>query len=115
MIDHRAVYWFDLSLIWPLRLDRQGVDIGLEQVCKGLMNHPMTLNSATPRKRRRHNPDREMPLPIPRTGVAGMQVALILDQQVDGRKRSRESCLDPVDTLATHGSTSLNGLTVTWA
>jgi hypothetical protein len=40
-------------------------------------------------------------------------VTLVLDQQVDGRKRGLESRLDLLDTLAAHGSTSLNGLTVT--
>ena len=115
MIDHRAVYWFDLSLIRPLRLDRQGVDFSLEQVRKGLMHHPMTLYPAAPRKRGRDNPDLEMSFTVPRTSMPGMQVALVLDQQIDRGERVCEGRLDPVDAIAVHGSTNLNGLTVTVA
>ena len=79
------------------------------------MNHSMALDPAPSREGGRHDPDLEMPFPIPRTSVAGMQLALILHQQVAGRKRGREGRVDPVDTLGAHGSTSLKGFTVTLA
>lgn len=113
MIDHRGRYWFDLSLICAVRFDREGVDVGLKHLRKGLVNHSMALDSATRRKGGRNYLNLEMSFAIPCTGVAGMKVALVLDQQTGRRKSGREKLAYSLSTLAVHGSTSLKGLTVT--
>jgi hypothetical protein len=115
MIDHRARYWFDLSLIRAVRLDRERVDVSLKHLRKDLVHHSMALYPATARKGRCNDLNFKMSLAIPRACVTGMQVALVLDQQVCGGKRNLESLVDSLSTLVAHGKTSLNGLTVTLA
>jgi hypothetical protein len=115
MIDHRDRYWFDLSLIRPVRFDRESVDIGLKHLRESLVDHSMAFDSTTCRKCGRNYLNLEMPLAVPCPGVPGMQVTLVLDQQSCGGESSGQNPVNSLGTLAAHGSTSLKGLTVTAA
>ena len=55
----------------------------------------------------------EVPTPIARSGMSGMQVALILDEEVGRLEGLVQKRFDLGDTIITHGSTLLNGFTVT--
>jgi hypothetical protein len=55
----------------------------------------------------------KVPTPIACSGVPGVQVALILDEEVCRLEGLIQECLDLGDTIITHGSTLLNGFTVT--
>ena len=89
------------------------MDIGLQHFRQGIMNHAMPLDPAFARKCGRSNLNFEMAFPVLRTGVAGMQVALVLHQQVTRVECRAQKLVDPRASLLSHGRTSLNGLTVT--
>jgi hypothetical protein len=55
----------------------------------------------------------EMSTTISGTCMTGMQVALVFDEQVVGRKYFGQQRFNFGATLGTHGNTGLNGLTVT--
>jgi len=92
----------------------QGVNISLHHVLQRLEHHAMAPNSALSRKGIGNDPDLEVSFSIPRTCVACMQVTLILDQNLSGRKRILEKALYATFAVSCHGNTSLNGLTTTW-
>ena len=89
----------------------QSVDFGRHQVAERVVHEPMSLNLRLAGKCVRHDTDVKVPLAFLRTGVAGMQVALVLDQQVVGRKCCREAFSDALPAVGHQGSTYLNGLT----
>jgi len=62
----------------------QGVNICLHQVVQHLEYHAMALNSAHALESFGDDLDLEVALPIPRTGMACVQVALVLDQDIRG-------------------------------
>lgn len=89
------------------------MNIGLHHVMERLEYHAVTLDSTLAGKGVRNYPDLEMPLAVPGTRVALVQVALILNQDIHRRKCPLENALNAFCSVGRHGNTGLNGFTVT--
>ena len=90
------------------------MNIRLHYVAEGRIYHTVALDSALAGKGIRHDPDLEVALTIAGTGVACVQVTLVLDQDVRRRKGRLQQFPDSLLAFRRHGNTSLNGLTTTW-
>ncbi len=94
-------------------MNLQCMNVSVHQVAKGGINHAMALNPATVQKRVGDNSDVKMPTPVLRPGVPGMQMSLIFDKQVRWFECAVQERLNLFYPFTFHGSTQLNGLTVT--
>ena len=89
------------------------MDIALQHVGQSLVNHAMSFNTISAGKRSRDDSNFEMPLAIASPGVPGVQVALVLDEQLRGIEGRAQKLSDSLGSFLAHGSTSLKGFTVT--
>lgn len=94
-------------------MNLQCMNVSVHQVAKGSINHAMALNPATVQKCVGDNGDVKMPTPVLRAGVPGMQMSLIFDKQVRWFECAVQERLNLSYPFTFHGSTQLNGLTVT--
>ena len=71
-------------------VDRQGMNVGLKQVVDGGIDQAMASHRCHAAKGLRDNPYAKMALASLRPGMAGVQVALVLNDQDFGRKTTFE-------------------------
>ena len=103
------------DFIRRLCLNFQCVNLGFHQVAESVVHEPMPLDQRFSGKGVRHDADVKVPFAVLRTGMAGMQVALVLDQQIIGTECCSETFRDVLLTITPQGNTYLNGLTTTRA
>jgi hypothetical protein len=84
------------------RLDCQGVYVGLHHWPQRLVNQPVTANARLTRKCLRDDRDPEVAETISRTGMAGMQVALVLDFQEFGLQGIQQPVPNGRNSLFVH-------------
>ena len=90
------------------------MNVGLHQAPERVVHHAMPLEQPAPIESIGDDPDLEMTAAVPGARVAGMQVTLVFDEYLARRKCGGQPGLDVVNAIAAHGSTGLNGLTVTF-
>jgi len=78
------------------------------------VDQAMALNSTAVSERIGNNLDFKMSSAILRTGMAGMQMALVLDDKRVGREGFAQLGFDPCGSVFGHGRTRLNGFTTTF-
>ena len=89
------------------------VDIRLQQCAERIINHLMSLYPAAIGKSLRHDFDRKVPFAILGTGMASVQMTLVLYQQLGRCERAFELFTDFRFSRYAQGKTFLNGLTIT--
>lgn len=94
-------------------VDAERVDVGLHQVADGVVDESVTLQWAEPAKTVRGNADVKVAAAIASAGVPNVLVALIGDLEPRRSQGRFDALPDPGNTVFAHGSTCLNGLTVT--
>ena len=68
------------------RLDREGMDVGLQEIADGDIDRAVPRQGRLTAKRLRHDAYPEMTLPARGAGVSGVRVALVLDLEFDRRE-----------------------------
>ena len=91
------------------------MDIGSHEITEGLVNQSVSRYRAKSFESLRHDSDVEVPLAFLCSGVSGVQMTLVLDQQLGGIERGLQAPLDLRGSGRLHGNTRLKGLTVTRA
>lgn len=69
------------DLVGAESLDRDCVDLGLEQISERVKYQPVTRDPGQTGKSRRHHHDTEMPSPVAGAGMPLVVVAFVLDLQ----------------------------------
>ncbi len=75
----------------------------------------MPLEARLAFERIRYDPYLEVGPSVAGTRVTGMKMRLVLDHELDGGETGLQTRADLLFPIGTHGSTRLNGLTVTLA
>ena len=96
-------------------MNAQRVNVGFDICAERFVNHSMSGDTAATIESIRHDPDVKVPLAFFRSGMSRMQMTLVFDQEFDGRKRRPQQTVDFRNPFGSHGSTILNGFTVTLA
>lgn len=73
------------------RLDRQGVDVGLEQIIDGGVDQPVARHQGNAPEGFGYDRYPEMTMSVRGSGVAGMQVTLVHDEEAGRRKTGFEA------------------------
>ncbi len=94
-------------------LDAQCVYVGVHHRSQRVKDEPVSLDAGVAVEPVRDDVDCKMPFAILGACMAGMQVALVLDQQVRGFERICEDLFDFFGAFRAQGRTSLKGFTVT--
>lgn len=89
------------------------MDVRLQQITECIINHSVALYAVGVRKCGGNYHDVEVPFAVPRTLVTCVQMTLVLDLQFIGTKRVDKAPANEFLAVGAHGSTRLNGLTVT--
>ena len=82
------------------------------EVAQSLVNKPVTLDSTQSVEFVRHDCNLEVPFSFPGSGMAGMQMALILDEYLVGGERPVQQALYLGAAVRCHGRTRLKGFTM---
>ncbi len=90
------------------------MNIRFHQRAQCLVDEPVTFNAAATGKFVSNNRYIKMSATVPGSSVPGVQVALVFYQQVVRRKLLLQDRLNRCRSVATQGSTLLNGFTVTF-
>jgi hypothetical protein len=96
-------------------LDTDCVDVSLQELGKRIINHAMPLEAVHPHKLVRNDHQIEVPFAVLRASVTGMQMTLVLNDELGRRKAGADGRPNPLFPISAQGSTRLNGLTVTLA
>lgn len=91
------------------------MNIGLHQVAEGVVDQPVAFQGAAALEERGGDADSEVAAAVPGARVAGVEVAFVDDLQLCRLQGCGEPLADGDQTILVHGSTSLNGLTTTFA
>jgi hypothetical protein len=83
-------------------LDRKGVDIGFHEPAEGRIHQPVTFEWGLARKGFGDHSYPKMAAPVARTGVAGVQVAFVLNLNELRFKGVEEPFPDHFDSLFVH-------------
>ena len=113
IIDYLQASFAGLSFGRRQRIDLQGVNFCLHHRPQGRVNKPVALDSASLGECVGDDRHLEMAQTVAGASVSFVQVTLIFHLQVGRRKRGLESVPNLLYTVRAHGSTNLNGLTVT--
>jgi len=103
------------SVVRGAGFDGEGVDVGFHEIPDGVVNEPMSFQRRKPGKFVRDQRHPEVPLAIPGTGVAGMQMALIFNFKRVDPEGPAQAAVDLCNPVGSHGNTYLKGLTMTSA
>jgi hypothetical protein len=77
----RKIRAVDSYLVRAESLDRDCVNLGLEQISQGIEYQSVTRNPGQAGKSRRHHHDTEMPAPVAGAGMPRVEMAFVLDLQ----------------------------------
>ena len=103
-----------VGFVRSARLDGERVNVGLEHIRQRSVYPAMTREQRLPGKLGGNDAHVEMPAPVARAGVTGVQVTLVFDFQRQGRESAGQDFAHARDTIA-HGNTLRNGRTSTFA
>ncbi len=79
------------SVRWSRGVDRQGVNIGPQKVIDGGVHQAMAGHGGYAAERFRHDGHAKMPVALRRSCVAGVPMALVLDDQSQGRETALQT------------------------
>ncbi len=85
----------------------------MHQVAEGVEDHPVTRNPGLTRETIGDDRYREVSAAVLRPGVACVQMTLVLNEDLFRLETRGQDRFDSVSAVAAHGSTFLNGLTLT--
>ncbi len=91
------------------------MNIRSQKFSQGIINHSVALNPTLSLEFLRYDRNVEMSAPVFGAFMAGMQVALVFDEQFCRMKASLQLFPDRCRAVLSHGRTSLKGFTVTLA
>lgn len=94
-----------LLVIRTLRVDAQGVNVGLHQRAERSIYHPMSLQRLRARESLGNDSNTKVATAISRTGVSGVSVTVVDDLERFRRKGILEALTNQRNALGSHGRT----------